>query len=161
MVTLSIAGVDRTSNIAWDSLQIENVLNKQVDRCTFKILSYGDRVFKPIVGREVIVADGATRVFGGIIVRITEKLAGYAIVEYTVECSDYTRLLDQHLIAETYQNMTINAIIADMVANWLPAGVTATQVSSTFVVQYIQFKYESASSCINQLADLVGADWYV
>ena len=161
MVTISIAGVDRTNFVAWDSLRIENILNKQSDRCTFKIRNFGDKIFKPLIGREVIIYDGATKIFGGIINKVDQALTTYKIVEYDVQCSDYTRLLDQHLVAETYVNMTINAIIADLIANWLPAGITMTQVDSTFVVQYIQFKYEQATTCIDQLANLVGADWYI
>lgn len=161
MITLTIAGTDRTSFVATESLKIENILTKQVDKCRFIIRSYGSKNFKPVVGREVIILDGATRVFGGMIVRVEEKLSAYPLAEYEVQCSDYTRALDQHLVAETYENKTINEIIADLVANWCPTGFTATQVDAPVLVNYIQFKYEPVSDCLRQLAEIVGYDWYV
>lgn len=160
-VVITIQGVDRTSLVQWSSLKIENILTKQVDKCSFKLWKYGDKTFKPVIGREVIITDNGTRVFAGVIVRTSVEVVDYPKVEYSVECSDYTRILDQHLIADTYENMTINAIIAHMVANWLPTGFTATQVDATQVIDYIQFNYEPASDCIKQLADIVGYDWYV
>lgn len=161
MVTISIAGLDRTSFIVWESLRIENILNKQVDRCSFKIRNFGSKIFKPVIGREVIIIDSGTRVFGGMIIRVEENLLTQAIIEYRVECSDYTRLLDQHLVAETYENQTINQIIADFIANWLPTGPTMTQVDAPELIKYIQFKYEPVSDCLKQLAELVGYDWYI
>jgi hypothetical protein len=161
MVTITIAGVDRTTYILWDSLRIENILNQQADTCSFKIRKYGDRTFKPVVGREVIILDGATRVFGGIISQIAEAAVAWNIIEYTINCIDYTRLLDQHLVAESYENKTITEIITSLIADWLPTGITMTQVDSSFMVKFIQFNYEPATKCINQLADLVGANWYI
>lgn len=163
MVNITIGGADKSNFIVWNSLRIENILTKQVDRCTFTIRNpdKNGNIYKPPVGREVIVTDGSTRVFGGVIVRISESSPAVGILEYQIECSDYTRLLDQHLVAETYEDMTVNAIIADIVANWLPSGFTATQVDCSTTIDYIQFKYEPVSDCIRQLAELVGDDWYV
>ncbi len=160
-VLLTIQGIDRTARVQWQSLRIENILTQQVDRCTFKIWSYGDRAFVPAIGREVIITDGSTRVFGGIIVRQEAQVLNYPNVQYSIECMDYTRLLDQHLVAETYENMTINAIIADIVNNWAPAGILNTNVDEPTVLSYIQFNYEPVSHCLKQLADAVGADWYI
>lgn len=160
-VQLTIQGIDRTSSIQWASLRIENILTKQVDRCTFKIWNYGDRTFKPVIGREVIITDNGTRVFAGVIVRISAEVVDYPKVEYAVECSDYTRILDQHLVAETYEGMTVNAIIADLIANWAPTGITGTQVDCTTVIDFIQFNYEPVSDCLRQLAEIVGFDWYI
>lgn len=159
MVTLSISGVDRSSFVVWDSLRIENIITKQVDRCTFKIRNL--QGFMPAIGREVIILNGATRVFAGIIVRRAESSPAVGTLDYDIECSDYTRSLDQHLVAEIYENMTINAIVADLITNWAPAGFTYTQVDEPTVIDYIQFKYEPVSACLEQLANIVGDDWYV
>lgn len=160
-IAITIQGVDRTSSVQWASLKIENILTKQVDRCTFKVWNYGDRTFRPRVGREVIITDAGTRVFGGVITKVSGEVIEYPKVEYTIECSDYTRILDQHLVAETYENMTINAIIADLIANWIPTGFTGTQVDCTTVIDFIQFNYEPVSDVLKQLAEIVGFDWYV
>ncbi len=159
MVTVSIGGSDKSAYVVWDSLRIDNILTKQVDRCSFKIRNTVG--FKPAVGREVIITDSGTRVFAGVIVRRTESSPAFGILDYTIECSDYTRVLDQHLVAEVYENMTITAIVQDLLTNWAPTGFTSTQVDEPTVVTYIQFKYEPVSACLEQLANIVGDDWYV
>lgn len=161
MVTITIGGEDVTGYVVWNSLRIENILTKQVDRCTFTIRSYVGHSYNPIVGRQVLIDDSGTRVFGGVIVRRTEESPSIGIIEYDVECQDFTRILDQHLVAETYEDMTIDAIIDDLVANWLPSGFTATQVDAATSIDYIQFKYEPVTECLRQLAELGGYDWYV
>lgn len=161
MITISVDGENRTSYIDWTSLRIENVLTNQVDRCTFKILSYEGKSFRPIIGNEVIVSDGSNRLFGGLIVRATNKSDAVGMISWEVECTDYTRLLDQHLVAETYEGMTVGDIIDDIVLNWLPAGFTTVQVDCDVILDYIQFKYEQPSACLKQLADLTGYDYYV
>lgn len=158
---LTIHGTDRTNRIQWDSLRIENILTKQVDRCSFKIWTYGDRDFRPVVGREVIVTDAGTRVFGGVIVKMEAKIDAYPKVTYSIECLDYTRILDQHLVSETYEGMTIDAIITDLVTNWIPAGFTMNEVDAPLLIDYIQFNYEPVSECLRQLAEIGGYDWYV
>jgi hypothetical protein len=167
---ITIGGEDVTPVVVWTSIKIENILTQQVDRCSFTIqnpvplesrasLGY---YYKPNQGREVVILDDdGNRVFGGVIVRRTDKSNVHGQLNYEVECSDYTRLLDQKLIAETYENMTVNDIIDDIIANWSPAGFTATQVDCPLTISYIQFKYEPVSSCIKQLADVVGYDWYI
>lgn len=161
MVTITIGGVDKTSSVDWNSLRIENVLTKQVDKCSFRIMTHQGNYYRPVIGKEVIVTDTGTRVFGGLIVRATNKSDAVGVVHWEVECVDYSRLLDQYLIAETYENMTVNEIIADIALNWLPAGFTTVQVDCSVTVDYIQFKYEPPSECLRQLADLTGHDFYV
>ncbi len=161
MVTITIAGDDRTSYIDWTTLRVENILTKQVDRCTFSILAYQGKTFRPRIGQEVIVTDNGTRIFGGLILRATNKSDAVGTIVWEVECTDYTRLLDQHLVAETYEDMTVTQIIADIALNWLPAGFTTVQVDCSQTIDYIQFKYEAPSDCLKQLADLTGYDYFV
>lgn len=163
MVTLSINGIDRTNFILTTSLRIENILTQQVDRCTFTIRN-PDKTgasFVPVVGNEVIIVDSGTRIFGGVIVRRVDKSPSVGIIDFDIECSDYTRLLDQKLVAETYEGMTVEEIIDDLVSQFAPAGFNTAQVHCTQSVNYIQFKYIQVSECIKQLAELVGYDWYV
>lgn len=160
-VQVTIAGVDRTNLVQWESLRVENVLTQQVDRCSFKLWNYGDRSFRPVVGRSVTVVDNGTTIFGGVITKVEGKVSGYPRAVYTIECLDYTRILDQHLVAETYQDMTVEDIISNILTNWAPAGFTMTQVDAPLLVNFIQFNYEPVSSCLKQLADIAGYDWYI
>lgn len=167
---ITIGSDDVTALVVPNSLKIENILTKQVDRCNFTILNPVPEelrtalgyYYNPNVGREIVILDDdSNRIFGGVIVRRTDKANVHGMLSYEVECSDYTRLLDQKLVAETYENMTVDDIITDLLTNFGPAGFTATQVDCALTVTYIQFKYEPVSECIKQLADIVGYDWYV
>lgn len=162
MVTITIANTDRTDWVDWGSLRIDNILTNQVDRCTFVIrnpdLSGG--TFKPTVGNEVIITDGSSRIFGGLIVRLTESSPSPGIIEYAIECSDFTRVLDQHLVAETYENMTVGEVINQIITDYT-TGITTVQVDCTISVKSIRFKYEPVSDCIKQLSELVNYDWYL
>jgi len=158
-VVLTIGGVDRTNLVLVESLRIDSILTKQVDRCTFKIRNTIG--FVPAVGREVIITDNGTRVFGGVIVRRTESAPVQGTVEFSVECSDYTRILDQHLVAKTYNNTTVGAVVVDLITTYAPTGFTTTEVDCAVPITSIQFKYEPISACLEQLANIAQADWYV
>lgn len=117
-LTVTIAGADKSSQIAWDSLSVEQIMGAEVDTARFMLRVYGTKTYEPEVGDEVLVNDGTQDVFGGIIVRITKRFeAGVAYVE--VECADYGRILDRYLVAAEFTAQTavycINNLIADYV----------------------------------------------
>lgn len=153
---------DITNRVPYETLRIDNILTQQVDRCTFTINNSSANIYKPAVGREVVITDDLLNIiFAGVITRRRDVSSGFGFVNFEVECSDYTRLLDQKLVAETYENMTAGEIIDDLILNFAPSGFTTTQVDCNLTVSYIQFKYEPVSACIKQIADLFGFDWYV
>ena len=158
-IVIEIGGVDKTSLVEKDSFIVENYLTQEIDSCSLVIKNYGSITYKPSVGDEIEVADGAIKIFGGVVVRIAQTMEGKMIVN-TIECLDYARLADQKLVAEVYKNETVNDIIADIDAKYL-SGFTLTNVDCGEVVDYIAFNYESFSTCMKKLAELVGYDWYV
>jgi len=159
---LTIKGVDKTNSILYQSLKIDNILTKQIDRCTFSLRFPVASLYTPTMGAEVIVLDdSAVRIFAGVITRLIRKSPNYGVVEYDVECADYTRLLDSKLVADTYTNMTVAQIITALWASYAPSGFTTTQVVCPTVVSYIQFQYLPLSECLSQLAKLSQCDWYV
>lgn len=159
---ISINAQDVTDRVSYTSLRIENILTQQVDRCTFTIINSSTDVYKPRVGAEVIILDDSSnRIFGGVITRRSDVSPIHGSLNYSVECADYTRVLDQKLVAETYENMMVDDIIADIITNYAPAGFTFNQVVCSQTVAYIQFQYLAVSECIKRLADITGFDWYV
>jgi hypothetical protein len=161
-ITLTIGGVDRTKQVLWDTLRVESVLTRQIDTCEFTMMRSASLTYKPVAGREVIITADGTRIFGGVITSVEARPTAYSNIEYAIKCSDYARIMDAHLVAETYENMTVNAIIADLVATWFPAGVfTTVNVNAPVVVKYVQFNYLPGTEVMNRLAELTGYDWYV
>src|SRR3990167_8937685 len=160
-VTLTIAGTDRSRLVVAGSVRMLNQLTRQVDQASFDIDKYGSRTFAPSVGQEVVIQNGSTKLFAGRIVQVDEQYDKLDLVRYRIQCVDYTRDLDHQLVVETYEDQTIDAIIADIKSRYLPSTITTTNVDAPVTVKYIAFNYEYPSDCLKQLAELVNYDWYV
>lgn len=161
MLSLTINGVERADYVEFGSLEITNIITRQVDECTFNILSHPNKSYRPIVGEEVIIMDGATKIFAGIIVTMDTIGNAFPSVVHQVSCVDYTRILDKRLVVETYENMTVDAIIADLKVGYFPSGFTINNVNAPVLVESVTFNYKPISKCLEELADLIGYDWYV
>lgn len=159
-VTVTIGGTDRTSLILYKTLQIQNVITRQVDTCNFEMHVHPGQSVTPTIGQEVIINRDATRIFGGIIVRIEKDTEGYLVKGYKVSCTDYTRLLDAKLIAKVYEGQTVNAIISDINTLYL-TGFTIANVDCLVTISRIQFNYHKVSEALQILADLTQFQWYV
>src|SRR3990167_3815794 len=165
-LVVTIGGVSVTKQVIWDSLHIEAVLTRQVDTCDLTIIRTRDLTEIPRVGREIVVTADGTKVFAGVITSIEERASSYSQdgyqIEYHVKCADYARIMDAHLVAETYEEMTVDDIIADLNTNWFPSGVfTTVNVDCPVIVQYAQFNYLPGTEIMNRLAEMTGYDWYV
>lgn len=159
-IVITINGTDRTDKVRLGSLKIKNVLTKKRDTCNF-IIEDPDQTYEPAAGQEVVVTDNGTKIFGGVIVETNHTSPAYAIQNYECKCQDYTRLLDRKLVPDTYENQTIDAIIADLQSKYFPSGFTINNVSAPVTVKYVGFNYKPLAKVIEELAELVNYDWYV
>lgn len=158
--TLNIAGVDKTTLIDWPSVAKSETLTKSPAVLRFKIKNYPSKTYRPALNDEVTFYYGATKIFGGYVVSTTEEVSGL-LKYFSVVCHDYTLDLDRELVAESYENMTVNAIIADLAATYL-TGFTTTNVNCTTIIDFIQFNYVTVSQCLKKLVSLLGNyDYYV
>ena len=159
-IVITANATNITEEVEWESVRIENNLTSLVDTFTFRYKKYGTRTYVPVLGHVVSVVDGATTIFGGKIVNIQHTVIGKEVLVYDIECQDYTVDLDSKLVAEVYENETVNAIIADINTKYL-TGFTINNVSCTTLIKSIAFNYEPVSKCLQRLAELVGYEWYV
>ena len=161
-VTITIDGTDRTTDILPSSLRIEQAI-REVDTCRLTVKKYDAVGFRPEPEQEIVVTDSGTKVFAGYIKSVDEDTDPSAprLMLYRCECKDYTDLLDRDLVADTYENQTIAAIIGDIVTNYAGSGLTTTNVDGPETVDYVQFNYVAPSKAIQELADLAGKQWYV
>lgn len=163
MISIFINGTDHTNKVLLDSLTITDQLNQSVDTASFtvqRIASIG-KTYKPELGQEVIIEDGGTRIFGGQIIDWTENVESTMEITYNVKCKDYTHLLDGKLVVEKYENMSINAIISNIVATYAPAGFTTTNVNCPIIAKTVVFNRVSFSSAMEKLSRLTGYQWRV
>ncbi len=119
MITVTIAGIDRTSSIDWQSLTIQQVATSEVDTASFKIKLYGTKTYQPAIGEEVLILDDATAIFGGTIVRISNTVEAGGLTSLNIECASHERTLDRYLVAREIQNKDIfyclNTLVAEFV----------------------------------------------
>jgi hypothetical protein len=162
-VSLSIDGNDRTSSVLAGSIRKTDNLNQQVDTLTFAIRKYGSLTYVPTLGQEVVLTSDAVTIFGGVIVRISEKLSSAHVLEYAIECADYSQYLKRQLVTERYEGQTVAYIVNDLVDNYttLADGITNTNATSTLVIESISFNRLSVADSLQKLADAISYVWYV
>lgn len=160
---VTIDGTDRTSSVDYGSFRKRDILNQQVDTCQFDIKKYGSLTYVPTVGDEVSVTRDGSTIFGGVVARINEKIKASTILTYRVECIDYSQYLKRHLVTERYENMTVSAIVADMVTNYTTAGdgITKTNTTSTLTIESITFNRLTVADSLQKLADAINYVWYI
>jgi len=158
-IIVTINSTDRTNYINWPSFTIENILNSQVDTCSFETKKYGSHNYKPAVGDEITVLDGTTKIFAGVIIQVEEEIVGL-LLNYKVQCKDWTHYLDRYLVNERYEDKTIDEIISDINSNYL-TGFTVANVDCGITVKSITFNRLPISRCLQILAEQVNYNWYV
>lgn len=159
-ITLTIAGVDKSSLVDWQSLERDRVLTKEPDTLSFLIKKFASQTYKPTLGDEVVFTVNGTKEFGGYVTEINETILGR--LEYIdVRCKDYTHALDRQLVSKTYTSQTVNSIISNLITTF-STGFTTTNVNCTTTIDKVQFNYLPISKCLEKLTELVGGfDWYV
>ncbi len=158
MITVTIGGVDRTTSIT--DLKISDNINNQVDTCDFVVEKTPLHTYVPALNDEIIITRDGTRIFGGVITTMQDRLIGTSTLRYEVTAIDYTFFLNRKLVTERYEDTTIGAIIDDLVTKYAP-DFTTTNVLATVDVASIAFNRITMSECLRKLADLVNFNWYV
>ena len=157
MRSLTVAGEERILDLVRKSLKINKALTYEINTCSFQL--DGDR---PSEGDEIMVEDGE-RLFAGLIVKV--ELAktfpqglGRANT-WSVNCNDYTELLDRKLVVETYENVSADYIFGDIAAKYCPGFTVNGVQSGAPLVEYIVFDYIHPSECFKELCNYVGWHW--
>jgi uncharacterized membrane protein len=160
-IQVTLAGSDLTAQISKDQLQVQQIIGAQRDTATLIYRKFGTRSYVPTMFDSVLIRDGGVSIFGGRVINITELPINPASgVEYQIDCADYSIDLDAELVSQAYNNMTVGAIIADILTNF-STGFTGNNVSCTFTVTAIVFNQVPISQALKRLADLVQYNWYV
>jgi len=160
-VTLSIAGVDRTSLLQVNTLSISDELNSR-NTCDF-VLADETGSYRPAVGEEVIITENGTRRFAGTIDDKQEYvLPSTNTLKIRVTCVDYNQICDRHLVARVYENQALGDIVHDIVAQDLAGeGITTNNVQDGPVITKAVFNYMTVAEAFNELAELTGYAWYI
>ena len=165
-VRTTIASVDRSSLVVVGSMRIASRLGTR-NRASLALVD-PTGAYRPAVGAEVIIDDGAsTRYFGGFVDSFTESLTiegNQAALSYEVECVSYDALADRRLVAASYESgsQTLSTIVTDVVTNFLAGdGLTTTNVDTGPIIDRLKFNYVPASAVFDELSNITGYAWWV
>src|SRR5450631_224919 len=138
-VTVTLGGVDHTSDIDREGLQVQQILGAQRDTATLFYKKYGSKSYVPAVLDTVLIQDGSAKIFGGRIATVVQtNISDADGIVYELDCVDYSIDLDSELVSQEYVNTSIHDIIADFATNF-STGFTYANVMCTFVVADIVF----------------------
>lgn len=115
----SVVWENRSNYVNWETLTIIDNLTTQVNTCSFQTKRYGSKTFKPQKGNLVRVVKDDKKIFEGTLVRVEERMEGAKMMNYQVECVDYTFEMDGRLVVDSWTEQTVNQIIDDIVARYI------------------------------------------
>jgi len=160
MITITIDSIDRTGLVQVKSFKKTDKVNQLVDDLLFSIRSNPNQTYTPTVGQEVVVTDSGTTIFGGIISSVDRPYEAFNMINHNVRCKDYSMFLERQLVAERYNDMTVNDIIADIISNY-STGFTVVAVDCPIVVSSVLFDRVTVRTALERLSSLTGYSWYV
>ena len=118
---------------------------------------------EPFQGEEVVIMDDLLpgRLFAGIIkkVELIESGQNKSNV-WSVDCDDYTELLDKRLINEVYENVAGDAVLRDLLLKYFPDFTGNGIQGSAPIVESFPFEYVHGSEAFNAIAEYTGRYWY-
>lgn len=165
-IQIKANSVDVSASIDWTSVDLLMVLTKEVDSLKFNVKLYGSK-YVPVASDQIDFYETdsngvTTHLFGGNITQVETVTEGLLkIAQVTV--TDWTYKMDGKLVTKAYTNQNPADIVADIIANYCPAGFNA----STFVqrpnynLTSIKFNYVQPSKCLQKIATQIGWEWYV
>jgi len=166
-LTFLIRGVDRSDNILISSLSKVDAITSQVDTLSF-YLDDEEGTVHPRQGEEIFVFKkkagdvDAQLWFGGEIdsAEPFDRAPGQHKLTYSVKCVDFSKRLNKELVTETYEDKTVNYIIADMIDTEAEE-FTYNNVDCGITIDFIAFDRKPLFEALEELAGLVGYDFYV
>ena len=173
-VQIKANGVDVSSSIDYNSIDLLMVLTKEVSTLKFNVKGAPNipAKYQPapndIIGfYETILQNGTlvtTQLFGGTITEIetvnnSAGSQGGILLTQQVTATDWGYSMDSQLITQSFANMDP----ADIVTAIVPAGynTTAYVQRAGYNITTIKFNYEQVTKCLQALASQIGWQWYV
>lgn len=177
-VSILVGGVDRRSLVLEGSLRWTNRLNaRDTLEITFRdhipsdmngglpllFSGQGQEGFVPIDGHPIRVLHDGVVVFGGILTEPAESVDGdSSLMRYECSAEDYSALAERHFVAAVYENMTLRAIVLDIVATALAGeGINTDGVETGPTITKAVFPYVTALQAFNDLSELSGLTWRI
>lgn len=159
-IYIEIANIDRSAYIEWNSLDVANILTRQVDTAKFSFKYHTSTPFSVGVNDSVKIYDNQDLIFRGIVTKTRKRATSMALLTIDVDAVDATRELDNKVVAQQYESQTVDYIVRDIILRYAPQ-FTFNHVDAPITINFIRFSYQLVSECFQELAEITGYDWYV
>lgn len=159
-IVVTIGGTDRTSSVDLKTVKIHDGLGMLQDSCQFDVAIGTTDGWNPQAGNEIVVLNGTTREFAGMLLEVDEDLVAPSRLRYRLGARDYKHLFDRRLVAEEYAEQAANSIVSSIVTSFT-TGFTTINVMAAPTVAAQRFDYIAPSDVLDHLAATVGYLWYI
>jgi hypothetical protein len=165
MSTLTIAGIDRWSLLAYQSLRIEDQLNAR-NICEFTLFD-STGAARPLVGQAVVLTLDGTRRFAGTVHSYRERnvtsRTSNTVRQFNIRCVDPNSFCDRHIHAEVYDNMEFVDIVRDIAVTHLyPDGIILDPTTADGpTIEFYAANYISVAQIFDELSEMTGYYWYI
>lgn len=164
--TLFIGGIDRTSLMLANTLQITN----QLSQASTASLALRDATgtFHPAVGQDVQVFSNTTKIFGGTIDESTESAyQARPDVRADLKCTDYSGILDRRIVGAYFQGQVLTGLTT------IVSGIVSSSLAADGIIYDSRdgdpgislgdqlFQWITARQAFNQLSTATGWDFNV
>jgi hypothetical protein len=174
---VKVNGVDITNKVMTSGspggvsshITIDNALNSRIDQCRFGV--YPADALSLDVWQTVAITDDAesTTYFGGVVTRLDmipiTAADGTRTYAANVDCQDYTVLTEKAIINYQWTDEFDDDIIDEVFTLCTPdlSEIDTTAISAIRATEIVKFRASrlTVRECMNRLADVVGADWYI
>lgn len=133
-VIVTIAGVDRSAYIDWESFSVEQQVTNQIDTANIAIKVYGTKSYIPVKGDSVLISDGGVEIFGGTVLTMENVIKG-TMTLLKITAVSHERTLDRFLVVREFTSQNaryiLNTILADFV-NRVTKGVDSGETTETW-----------------------------
>lgn len=161
--SVTINGVDRTSDILNETIVVEDNLNDEQNTLTFSLINRSGSGIPQNDEEIVITLDGGDTLFSGYITTVNiNSVLETGAIKIDIQCTDQVRLLDRNLVNKGYTNQTDKEIIEDIISTYCPDfGITTNNVIEGVTIDQINFNYVQPSQVFRRLCDLTGRNWFI
>ena len=163
-IKITLNGVDVTAycDLSQAQPEIVSALNEELDTLTLTLQDAS--TVNPLEWQEIVVKDGAAKIFGGYVIDVTKKKGRNAADnDYDLGCSDYAILLDKVIIRAKYENKADKEIIADIFTNAAELSTFdgTTYVETILTLPRARFNRKSAREALDWICEQSGGHWYM
>jgi len=157
-----IDSLDRTTDVLSQSLVIEDIINDQQNTCSFSLIDRSGNGI-PDTDDEIIITDlDGNKAFAGYVTNVGMTKLENGVVLASVQCIDYSRLLDGYLVHDNFESQVDADIIKTIIDDYAGAtGITYNNVLDGATLDKITFNYIQPSQVFRRIAELAGRYWYI